>query len=150
MNVALTRSAQDGTLTEIDNTLARIVTEQESSLGINNITVCADLDDQGTVPFQANGSADELSFDRPDYYIHDDFLQSTPTIRGQFENFVPPGNLNSTDQDGTFSSTTGITFEFMRNFIRKLFDTISSGDASAMALSNSNPEIDTSHLAPTR
>ena len=82
LNVALTRSAQDDTLTEIDNTLARIVTEQESSLGINNITVCADLDDQGTVPFHANGSADELPFDRPDYYIHDDFLQSTPTIRG--------------------------------------------------------------------
>ena len=60
---------------DIDPGLARIVTDQHSELGLNNITAVAD-EEELCVPFERNG------------------VSSTPTARGQFVPFKPGGNLH--------------------------------------------------------
>ena len=66
---------------------------------------------------ESNGSlVDELQVD---YYNHGSYLQSTPTNRGQFEEFLPPGNLINSCLSGDYSSTTGMTFVYMRGADKK-------------------------------
>ena len=75
----------------IDKTLARIVRETESALGIDNIQVEA-LEPGNTISFEDNGSLVDTSGDSDiemSYYQHGEYTQSTPTNRGLFEKFVP-------------------------------------------------------------
>ena len=106
-------------ITEIDYRLARVVSPSDSELGINNITVLSDLEHTHTLSFEENG---QIVGD-----IGRSYVQSTPSTRGQFHDFLPPGNLECECLSGTFSSTTGRTFDYMpgmRNNVL-VFDTSS-------------------------
>lgn len=94
-------------ITAIDLGLARIVSGEESLLGINQITVESDPATLPTVSFEDNGLA--LDF-MTDELLPTDYHQSTPSARGQFAEFVPPGNLITACLSGSFPSTTGETF----------------------------------------
>ena len=82
----------------IDLGIARVVSDTQSNLGINNITVLGE-ESQYAPSFEANrtivsdGPVDTTpnsSFEHSHAYT-----QSTPTNRGQFANFLPPGNILS-------------------------------------------------------
>ena len=103
-----------GNVFPVDLSLVGIVSDSPSELGLNNITV-ERIDQDNTCDFSQNGRdiTDNYS---PEvcYFTHREFVQSTPTKRGQFLDFVPPGNLVNSCLDGTYSSTKGLTFVFMQ------------------------------------
>ena len=89
----------------IDPNLARIITDSDSEFGINHISIEADDSDSAqTYPFEENGITMDL---QPS-------VTSTPTTRGQFEKFNPPGNLNNNDLNGSYDSLSGDTFVYMQ------------------------------------
>ena len=65
----------------------------------------------GTVSFDSNGS--ELGTPEHSYVLHPEYTQFTPTARGQFEEFVPRGNLINACLSEEYSSITGMTFVYM-------------------------------------
>ena len=110
----------------IDLSLALIRTEERSDLGINNITVEADLDG-ACVSFDRNGT----DVSSPALPKNKKFHQSTPTSRGQFEDFIPPGNLVNACLSDTYSSTAELTFVYMASGRRAPHpDLVSSSSAS--------------------
>ena len=70
----------------IDPLLARVVREEESSFGLNNITV-ESMSEEDTISFESNGTQVPLS--PPNNNPVAAYVQSTPTARGQFERFLP-------------------------------------------------------------
>ena len=99
-----------GDLVLLDLSLARIVSDTESSLGINNITVEAEPISPHTWSFAENRLAAEYVTEE---LLPREYNQSTPNTRGQFARFIPPGNLVSSAISGEYSSTTGQTFAFL-------------------------------------
>lgn len=116
--------------------MARIVSPVGSDLGVNNITVESKVNEV-TPPFERNG------FHSDDMPTYSQYTQSTPTARGQFASFIPPGNLIESCLDGTYSSTSGLTFVYMRGGRKGavIYDTTNELDMSALNLSDSNQEI---------
>lgn len=103
-------SHSSGSVLVIDGSLARIAQESGSVLGIDNISVEQEESD-GTINFDDNGISPSLDgTPEPSYKIHPDYTQSTPTARGQFERFIPLGNLVNACLSGDYSNTTGLTF----------------------------------------
>ena len=134
----------------LDLGLARIVNDSQSScLGINNITVVADQPELPSLTFSDNGTSSD-SNPEISYYNHPEFVQSTPTQRGQFASFIPPGNLITSCLSGEYSSTTGLTFVYMPGHKKGAVLADSEEDCiqSALLLSNTNPEINSDATDP--
>ena len=133
----------DGSFMVLDGSLARIISDSPSELGINNITVMRE-DEERTVSFNDNGIDNSNGLIEQSYFQHGTYTQSTPTNRGQFHEFVPPGNLVNACLSGEFSSTTGMTFVYMQNVKKGAIITESTDNLikSALALSLSNQAID--------
>ena len=66
------------------------------------------------------------------------FRQSTPTTRGQFHDFIPPGNLVEACLSGTFSSTTCLTFVHMPGM--KKWPLVFSPSSNSDTTENMSPE----------
>ena len=98
--------SDDGAVFPIDLSLARIVTDTESAFGLHNISVESELEDTRCVEFHRNGHQEHESPETQS-------TMSTPTARGQFVEFQPPGNLITDCLSGEYSSTTGLTFVYM-------------------------------------
>ena len=81
-----------------------------------NITVESN-EQVGTVSFDSNGS--ELGTPEHSYVL---YTQFTPTARGQFEEFVPRGNLINACLSEEYSSTTGMTFVYMTGRDKKSYN----------------------------
>ena len=113
MNSSSSRTSV-GDIFPVDLSLAQIVSDSPSDHGLNNITV-EGISQESTCDFSQNGR-DITDNHSPEvsYFTHDDFVQSTPTNRGQFQDFIPPRNSINSCLDGTYSSTTGLTFVYMR------------------------------------
>ena len=158
LNQAASFSSNHNTLDDlgqvaiIDPLLARVVGEQDSELGINNITVESSIENDHSLPFNLNGIDHESFENEPalDYYAHDKYVQSTPTARGQFEEFIPPGNLINACLDGDYSSITGLTFTYMQGRSKKAVIADSTDELlrSALMLSESNEELNNSAPVP--
>ena len=133
----------------LDLSLARIVNDSPSELGINNITVEFSSVEH-TYDFQENKSLVEEGGFVTEYFNHDDYTQSTPNAKGQFNRFVPPGNLVNSCLNDTYSSTTGLTFVYMKGCKKNLvlMDTSDGVDGSALMLSDTNNEIAISYDPP--
>ena len=151
----LARLEKNTEIISLDTSLARIVTDQHSIYGIDNITVTSDSvnsSERGTISFEHNGRECTPDREEPDldYIRHSDFIQSTPTQKGKFARFVPPGNIITGCLNDTFSSTTGLTFVYMQGHQKCNIITDSTDEClrSALLLSNTNPEIDITYDEP--
>ena len=94
--------------------------------GINNITVLSDLQQEHTNSFEDNG-----------WLVPDGFSASvrtsSPTARGQFQCFRPPGNICPGDPfEESYNSMVGNTFDYMRGMKNNhlVIDTIPSSQES--------------------
>ena len=138
---------EQGSIVQVDTNLARITSPENSDYGINNITVISDISEL-SAPFHANGSiTGEGTFGSlPD---PTPFTTSSPTSRGQFAQFIPPGNIVNTCLDETYSSTSGLTFVYMQG-VRKaaIINDTSEECLSALNLSASNQELRISYTEP--
>ena len=145
-------SDQNSQVVVLDMSLARVVGDSPSELGINNITV-ESLEEEHTVPFEQNGSLSQSDLNgMPEYsyYKHEEYTQSTPTVRGQFQNFVPPGNIINTCLDEQYSSTSGMTFVYMQGHKGNaaIADSTDELLRSALLLSQSNEALNNSAPDP--
>ena len=111
-------SERDELVFPLDLSLARIVGDQPSELRVDNITVESEHDDSSL-------------------FSRTSFSQSTPTNRGQFAKFVPPGNLVNACLSGNYSSTTGMTFVYMDGIRNAAIGDILSELLSAVTTSRS-------------
>ena len=133
----------------MDQSLATRITEANSeTFGLNNITVEGE-ERVGTISFSDNGTS-ELGTPEHSYIIHPGYTQSTPTTKGQFEEFVPPGNLINACLSEEYSSTTGMTFVYMTGRDKKaiIADTTDDLLKSPLLLSISKRELNESHRDP--
>ena len=121
----------------IDLSLARIVGDQDSAYGIDNITI--EMEERvHLTPFHMNGvdRSEQESTPEHSYYHHDDYAQSTPRAASQFENFAPPGNLVNQCLSDTYSSTTGLTFVHLRRVANNLATFSDCGSELYLSLTN--------------
>ena len=119
----------------VDPSLARITTPIRSDLGIDNFTVEASTEEI-CVPFERNGSWTDENDLGNSQIQHPNYTQSTPTTRGQFVRFSPPGNL-ITD---CISGSSGESVVHMR---RPCFRHVIAASDSTMSTNNESPSIET-------
>ena len=90
-------------LVVLGRSLARIRNDSPSDYGLDDIPF-ENEEEEETIPLEENGRSSDFSPSR--LLTGQTFSQSTPTDRGQFAKFVPPGNIITSCLNDTFPDST--------------------------------------------